>query len=532
MGHRTGIALLTALATLCAGTAAQAAASCPDRVSPSDFASAATLRKLNAQEWSYGPRPTGSPAQRKMVDWLERELRTIPGLRLGEQRFRIEGWEPQSTTLRVRAGGVTQELAVAAPIPYTTPTSAAGVSAPLVHIPADQPITAADAAGRIVVRDAPAGSVPLSVFMPGVLGFGIYDPGHTIDPAAPFSGDFINYNARVRDLRNAAAAGAAAVLFLKDLPTAQLRGHFEPYEGRSWGVPGAFLGADEAQQLTDALAADPGASATFTELAKRPPTTTRTLLATLPGRSAQKLVIESHTDGTNAVEDNGPAAILAMARYLAGLPRACRPRTIEFAFPTGHFYQRIASPDRRHGGSGVLARQLDAAYDHGGVAGVIVLEHLGAREYAPVARSGAPGRELRLSGRSELSQVAVTDSTPLRQLVERQVRGHDLDRTVLLIGADAPDPKRAPVHCSFGGEGTPYNERLLPTVALISAPATLYDPAFGLEGIDFARMRAQTIAFTDVALGMGRMSAKAIAGKVLDDRRRRRAGAPGCPTDI
>ena len=73
-------------------------------------------------------------------------------------------------------------------------------------------------------------------------------------------------------------------------------------------------------------------------------------------------------------------AILALARALARRPPACRPRTIEFAFPTAHFYQRVASPDRRHGGAGVLARRLDREYDRGRVAAVVVLEHLGARE--------------------------------------------------------------------------------------------------------------------------------------------------------
>ena len=69
-------------------------------------------------------------------------------------------------------------------------------------------------------------------------------------------------------------------------------------------------------------------------------------------------------------------------------------------------------------------------------------------------------------------------------------------------------------------------------MALISAPASLYDPAFGLSSIDFARMRAQTLAFGDLALAMSRMPAKAIAGDVLGERARRRAGATSCPADI
>ncbi|MEA2307291.1 MAG: hypothetical protein QOH43_4571 [Solirubrobacteraceae bacterium] len=532
MGHRTGVAVLAAIMVLAVAPVASAAPACPDRLDPSSLPSAAGLRALNAKEWSYGPRPTGSPAHQRMVAWLERELRRVPGLRVSSLPYRIDAWAPRSAGLTVSAAGRTLTLPVAAPVPYSKATAAGGVTAPLVHVPGDQPITAANAAGRIVVRDAPPGRVPLGAFLPGALGYALYDPGHTVDPAATFEGDFLNYNARVHDLRDAATAGAAGVVFLKDRPRAQLRGHFEPYEGRSWGVPGVFLGADEATQLTAALEADPGARASLTLRAARPRVTTRTLLATLPGRSDRRLVIESHTDGTNAVEDNGPVAILAMARALARLPVTCRPRTIEFAFPTAHFYQRVASPDLRHGGAGVLARALDREYDRGKVAGVIVLEHLGAREYKPVARPGRPGRELRLSGRSELSQVFVTPSAPLRAAVQRQVERHRLDRTAMMVGADGTDPARAAEHCSFGGEGTPYAEQLLPTVALISAPASLYDPAFGLDSIDFARMRAQTLAFGDLALELSRMPAGTIAGDVTAERSRRLAGATACPADL
>ena len=45
-------------------------------------------------------------------------------------------------------------------------------------------------------------------------------------------------------------------------------------------------------------------------------------------------------------------------------------------------------------------------------------------------------------------------------------------------------------------------------------------------------MRAQTLAFGDLALELSRMPARAIAGDVLRERARRRAGATACPADI
>ncbi len=112
--------------------------------------------------------------------------------------------------------------------------------------------------------------------------------------------------------------------------------------------------------------------------------------------------------------------------------------------------------------------------------------------------------------------------------MQRQILRHNLTRSFILDGADGTVPGRVPPHCSFGGEGTPYNERRLPTVATISAPAGLYDPVFGLRSIDFGRMRAQSLAFTDLTMKLERMAPQAIAGEVTEYRRQRRDGAPTC----
>lgn len=504
--------------------------SCPAKPNASAF-TPESLRSLNAKEWSFGPRPTGSRAQQQMVHWLERRLKAIDGLRLHSKTYRVESWRHPEASVELETDAGSVKLQAAAPVLLSKLTGGDGVTAPLAYVPAGETISAANAQGRLVVREAPPGSVPVGVFFTGALGFDVYDPGATLSAGDPFTGDFLNYNARVHDLRDARTAGAAGVIFLKDLPRRQLSGHNEPYEGTRWGVPAAFMGADEADAIRTA-AEDPDAEATLKLIATKRRVKTRTLMATLPGPDPQKLVVESHTDGTNAVEDNGPVAILAMARYLAGLSGECRGRTIEFAFPTGHFYQHIASPNHRHGGAGVLARNLNRQYDAGKVAGVMVLEHLGARDYEAVPRDDGVGDVLRQTGEPALQQVVVTPSEALRAATSDVIAAYDVTRTVMLTGAEFPVSGRVPAQCSFGGEGTPYNEQLLPTVAAISAPLTLYDPAFGLEGIDFKRMSAETMAFTDLLLEMGRMDADSIAGDVTAERQQREAGTPGCPSDI
>jgi hypothetical protein len=202
---------------------------------------------------------------------------------------------------------------------------------------------------------------------------------------------------------------------------------------------------------------------------------TPSIIATIAGQSPQRIVIDSHTDGTNAVEDNGPIAMVEMARYFAALPMECRPRTIELAFSTAHFYQRVADPAVRDGGAEQLARQLDGEYDQGTVSVVLVLEHLGAIDYEQVARPDGVGTRLEPNGLPCIQFIGVTPSPDLVGVVDGVVRAYDMQRTILLQGSDLPG-ETAPRHCSFGGEGTPYNRHLLPTIGVIAAPQSLYNP--------------------------------------------------------
>lgn len=525
---RSAVAAAALVVCVLAAPSRAQTVSCPTAPDPGALPDAAALKKLNTFVAGLGVRPTGSSAQNRYVKWIRGQLKKIPGVTLSDIQFPIDRWEAKQTKLEMVSGGRVVRLPVAGPIPYCAPTDKAGVTAPLVLVPNDQAINTDNASGRIVVRPAPAGSLPLSVFQLPIISWEIYDPSNTIDPLSTFYGDFIAYNNRVADLRNAAAAGAAGILFVKELPRSQLVNHYEPYEGTQWGVPGAFLGADEGKQITDAIAAGAQPSGRITVRARVKRVVTPSILATIAGQSAQRIVIDSHTDGTNAVEDNGPVAMVAMARYFAGLPLGCRPRTIQFAFSTAHFYQRVADPAVRDGGAEQLAQQLDLDYDQGTVSVVLALEHLGAIDYEQVARADAVGQMLMPNGLRAIQFIGVTPSPALVAAVDGVVRSYDMQRTILLQGADAPG-NTVPKHCSFGGEGTPYERHLLPTIGVIAAPQSLYDPAFGLEGIDFGVMHDELLGFTDLVNRLGTMEQSAIAGEIPIERAQRAGGAAGCP---
>ncbi|MET0134071.1 MAG: hypothetical protein ABW215_10815, partial [Kibdelosporangium sp.] len=447
------------LATTCTGTAhAQTTAGCPTAAGPITAGSLATgpiageaeLRALNATIAGFGPRTTGSPAHRRMVDWLQRSVERMPGIRTTSQTFRIRRWQPLTRDLE-SAGRLTaghQRIKVAGAIPYTRP--ALGSAGPLVHLPTG-PITAANAQGKVVLRDFPA-----------------VDRGYTAEALLD------------KDLVDAGLAGAAGLVIAFDFPREQVRGYHEPHTGTHYRVPGVFVGVDEAQQLQQLS----GARANISVLAHTDQASTRSVIATLPGKSRERIVFDTNTDGNTWVQENANAGLLALAGYFSRLPIECRPRTMQFVFATGHLHRPAE-------GTEFFARELDAEYDAGSVAFAFALEHLGTREFVAVPTEN--GRRLVASGLSEFTGW-FAGSPRLTEAANEAITRRAIDRVAVLPGIDAPDAARVPPQCSFGGLGTHLHSHLIPTMAMISGPWSLWAPSFGEDAIDFARMRSQVLA--------------------------------------
>jgi hypothetical protein len=502
--RRLALALLVAAVF---GVAAPiAAADCASTADAATFASTAQLLRDNRVMARFGERPSGSTNQGRFIAWLQQRFARIPGMRLESLPYAINRWDLDSASLA--AGG--SKVALAGPVPYAKPTPADGVTGKLTYVPAGTALTDPALKGKIIVRDATPGSIPFAAFK--AVEWFEWDPDGTLvqDQASNYERDFIAYSQRITDLQDAAKAGAAGVVFVHGFPRRQVRDQYAPYEGTRWEVPALYVGADEGERL-EQLAAS-GGSATLKLAASDAHVTTPTLVATLPGSGSERFVIESHTDGMNAIWDNGPIAILALARYFAKQPLECRPRTLQFVFTTGHLYQRLMGGVDRGGGAEQYARQLDKDYDKGTIALVFTIEHLGAREYAALPRAdGGPGRVLKPTGRSEASTMFAGESPALIDAIAQAIVQRDVRRSYLLRGSDVPAAK-IPVHNSFGGEGTEYQQHLLPAVSLVTGPWTLYNPAFGMEAIDGELMRKQSLVFADLIQGLAATPSPVIAG--------------------
>lgn len=532
--HRTGprrsVALAAAvlvLAGACGGSdegavpsssAPGADVGCATTIDAATFPSADELRAL-AVEWNaFGLRSPASEAHEAALDWLGDELAAVPGVQVEWDEYVIDRWQPTPEAPGdvpgrdlARAGGLVVdgvELEVAGAVPFTEPTDAAGVTGPLVHLPPGEEITAADAAGRIVVREIEHSSIPFA---------GFDAIGHHLTDDVPTEGDYDRPYLRPLDdaLTEAGLAGAAGLVLVWDAPTDQVRGYWDPHTGTRFAVPAVYVGDDDLDALL--AAADAAAPASLVVDAAWDEAPTRNLIATLPGRTRERIVVNTNTDSVTWVQENGPVAALALVRHLAELPLECRARDVQLALTTNHL-GFTADGTFRYG------PELDADYDEGTVAFVMALEHLGTREVLP----GPDGR-LALTGQGEVLAWSAPEESPvLVQASIEAVERRDLDRTAVLPGVGVPTDGQVPSVCSQGGLGTNFHGLLIPTIAGITGPWSLWAPSFGEEALDFERMRDQLLAFGDVARQLDDVPRDEIAGGYPAARQARATGTPTC----
>ena len=197
----------------------------------------------------------------------------------------------------------------------------------------------------------------MSSLAAGQTATGGYEPGKTSAQAAA---DYAAYGVALAypawqgmfspvPLLDARAAGVRGVICIwtglpDDEVVHQYNPFITPYPAPSGlpapGDPGcpAVWAGDATGAALSRLAASGQASATLTLTADiTAGAATETAWGWLKGsgHTGENIIINTHTDGPNAVEENGGLGLLALARYLASLP--ARQHDMYFALVTGHF---------------------------------------------------------------------------------------------------------------------------------------------------------------------------------------------------
>lgn len=461
---------LLAAAVAMAGTSRAGRAIAATRA-PVPLPSADQIRRDYQQMVDFGPRLPGNANHLRFVDWLARQM-VAAGLRMGPcESYAYRRWEPKSWTLDLLDGGKRSPIP-AAYFVRSASTGPQGVTGPLVYagrLEASGPASLPPfEKGSLLVFDASLPDMALShivhphfIHLRGETRADVLDTRyHRLWTMPPFQMDAL------------AAQGAVGVAIIINASSAMIAGNFSPHASPYKAkVPALFVGQDQGDALR--AAAKAGQSAHLTLDADWIDGDVPQITAILPGTSDEVMIVDTHTDGQNFIEENGCMAMLQLARHFASLPPAQRlRRTLVFAGWPGHMSGdmpeapgwALAHPD--------LMRRAAAAF---------TIEHLGASEWADM-----PGRGYAATGHNEYMNWPAT-AGPLNDMLIEGIKRHDLLRHAV---------EQGPGYTT----GRVFHNSGIPHIACISGPNYLLGiaPNGHMDKLDADLAARQTAMIADL----------------------------------
>lgn len=444
------------------------------------------VEKMN----SFGVRLTGTKAQRNFIKYIKSQIHEM-GLETFSDPSRFMRWEEKSKKIVINAEDGDIEVPISSAFPYSGETPAEGITAPLTLVN-EKHVGYLTTAGKIAVVE-----VNELDFLPSEIAFdekgrsipeGLTLPSHYNGPVATA---FVNFPF----LRMAKLAGAKAVICIwKGINDDCIEGQYLPFILGYQGIPAVWVNSKNGQKVIEE--AKKGSTATFTleaEIEKY--AKTESFWCVLDGEEdGESVIINTHTDGTNCIEENGPIAMLAMIKYLKDKPLK---RTHIFVFVTGHF--RLPNFKNIDGG-GVQAtsKWLMAHRSHWdgkeghlkAVAGLSV-EHLGCKmwktEDGEYKQTGDVETEIVYTGNQKLDDIYFDSLDERTKVYTLTLRGHNF------------------LHF---GEGQPLFNCGIPEIALVTAPDCLcvISENDEMDKFDAELMYEQIVSFIKMALMIEELS--------------------------
>lgn len=226
------------------------------------------------------------------------------------------------------------------------------------------------------------------------------------------------------------------------------------------------------------------------------------IVATLKGRSDEAVLLTTHTDGPNEVNDNGALGVLALATYAAKMPAGQRRRTLVCSLPTGHYASgAISDPvtgsGARAGTRGVTAKRPELMKR---VVGQIALEQMAAMEWVDrdgtFIPTGHVARERWIPTESVASTIA----------------------RLFVAATSAEDPKHSNSFLSTAGapgEGGSLRTANIPGIGLMGSPTYFFraDPKGVLDKLNPQVMRNQVAIATKMMILMDRLTVDQLNGR-------------------
>lgn len=330
-------------------------------------------------------RLTGSPNHNTFINHVQSQLRAL-GLEVHTDELPFTYYDGPLSEPKLTVSG--KDVAVTSYSKYSGFTDARGVSGELVDLTtsslAEEPAWE-KARGKLALTNITnVASNPAASFIiwPG-------SPEWSIQTGSPDS----SATAYVHNLTHAADAGVKGVVYAwQNASTGLVDGQWTPFRQLYQGVPTLFVQGTYGtlDRLVDA--AKNGARGTLTLEAKmKPHTPTRNFWVVIEGTELknESVIINTHTDGTNIVEENGHIALLVHAKHLVAHPPR---RTHVLLFVGQHMNFAAFSPSGHRATDRWMATHPEYwagqgqtnAFDFGGQLKAVAascVEHMGAIEW-------------------------------------------------------------------------------------------------------------------------------------------------------
>ncbi|MDT0186058.1 hypothetical protein Q9S36_38325 [Microbacterium sp. ARD31] len=451
---------------------------------PDGFVTLEVLTEWQQQLDRRGLRATGSDAHADYIDDLARRLAEAGVDGVTTEAVPMRRWTPEQWSLS--AGGA--DIRIISPVSYSGSTGPEGINGPLSGEPAPGVI------GVVRVTLPPYNAGMFDMLDWGAPALPVHPEGY--DSTEPYERIWLSQDEMRAQLARFVAGGAAGLIISVDLPADELTDAYLLYDGVHRGLPALFVG----REVGDALLARIGETATLTLEASIDEVETHNVLGLIPGASDEIIVVQSHTDGPNGLEDNGPEAIIAMAEHLARLPRGELDRSILILLTTGHF-----AIEEAWGVEAFLATHRDDMVPR--IAAALCLEHLGAR----VAPEGWSGH--RDDQDYEFGCCFTTHHEPVIVAMRRALDAAEVTAT-RVVRPFVPDlTGRSPDGLTWPGDGCPFwHAAGLPAANFITGPGYLLNAEPVAHLIDIEALRRQLVAFTTAVRELSSVPWKQLRG--------------------
>ena len=439
---------------------------------------------------SFGTRLTGSKGHNDFIKWLKDEIAQM-NIPTFSDPFYFTRWEEKNSSIEIIDGNDKINIPVSSAYPYSGQTSADGITEELVYVKGIK--DAQKTAGKIAVFD-----ISNINFLPSEIAFdkrSSYPEDVVLEKKyeGPVITSFVQcFYGIISKLTKA----KAVILIWKGLHKDMIEGQYLSFIMDYQKIPMLWVNEDEGKKVIAAAKANKKAKFVL-EAEIEENAFTETFYCILKGKNQKEnVVVNTHTDGTNCVEENGPIALLELMRNMKDMELE---RNHIFVFTTGHF--RLPHfEDRRTGAMQAVSRWLamhrelwDGKGEHMKTVADLTIEHLGCMEWRDV------DGEYKYTGKPEIDLV-YTGNKFMDKLYIDTVKDRKIIRTMTLRGHNA-------LHF---GEGQNFFMMGVPEISLCPAPYYLcvVSDSHEMEKFDIDLMTEQTETFAKLIEKIEKISAK------------------------